>query len=52
MTRNGSRRFEVKEVKAKIRSAKLPTRVADSQASSTSSGDRSGLAAKVGLTSS
>lgn len=28
----GRRRFEVKEVMAKIRRAKVPTRVADSQA--------------------
>lgn len=29
---NGRKRFEVKEVMAKMRRAKVPTRVADSQA--------------------
>lgn len=42
----GRSRLEAKEVKAKISSAKVPTRVASSQARSMSSGLRSGFAAK------
>lgn len=49
-TKKGRSMFEAKDVMAKIRRAKLPTRVADSQASSTSSGVMLGLALKIGLT--
>lgn len=46
----GRRRLDVKDVMAKIRRANVPTRVAPSQASSTSLGVRLGFAAKIGLT--
>ena len=42
--------LEAKEVIAKISRAKVPTRVALSQAASTSAGDRSGFLAKMGFT--
>ena len=47
---NGRRRLDVNEVMAKTRRALVPTRVADSQASSTSLGVRLGFAKKMGLT--
>ena len=46
MTRNGRSMLEAKEVKANIKSAKVPTRVASSQALSISAGVRSGCKTK------
>lgn len=47
---NGSRMLEAKEVIANIKRANVPTRVALSQAASTSAGERSGFWAKIGFT--
>lgn len=47
---NGRVMMEAKVVIAKIKRAKVPTRVALSQAASISAGERSGLLAKIGFT--